>query len=404
MPSAIRRLAAPLAPAARRALPLLVPSPRAVSTAAHGRSPALPSLVESLLREDVAALDSHAPEVLRRLRGSEAPLVWHKHSSFAEHLRGVWAMLVVWRQPQAWCRLGLCHSVYSNSFVSMNLFDPRRDRHELAEMIGEEAEELVYKFCSIDRQRLEEAVLEEGKVRPEGYTFRHIHTGEPLEVSGIEACAMVSETLADEMEQRFGWQSDLEAGLCAASWPGLFQPTLRMSRTSRLAVGLRESGLLADAALPPIFDHCARVISPEDEAAARELYWQASTAPSLEATSQTTAQEMKRRVRALSTCSQLNPFVAEPHLVRAQLLLQLQAWDEAERAAIQGVDLLGIWATQWDKRMPWNAWVNWGRCLAFQASLHEWPTTHGGIESLGAVHSAQRFRSLNVSRSQEEKA
>ena len=85
----------------------------------------------------------------------------------------------------------------------------------------------------------------------------------------------------------------------------------------------------------------------------------------------------------------------------AQLLLQNGEWEAAEAAAAQGVELLAIWATQWDKRMPWNAWVNWGRCLAFQASLQEWPTTHGGIESLGAVQPSQRYRSLNVGRSQE---
>ena len=83
------------------------------------------------------------------------------------------------------------------------------------------------------------------------------------------------------------------------------------------------------------------------------------------------------------------------------MLLHLGEWDAAQAAAARGVELLSIWGTQWDKRMPWNAWVNWGRCLAFQASLHEWPTTHGGLESLGAVHPSQRFRKLNVERSQE---
>ena len=59
---------------------------------------------------------------------------------------------------------------------------------------------------------------------------------------------------------------------------------------------------------------------------------------------------------------------------------------------------LGRWATAYDKRMPWNAWLNWGRCLALQARLREWPRTHGGLESLGATHPRMRFRGLNTSR------
>ena len=41
---------------------------------------------------------------------------------------------------------------------------------------------------------------------------------------------------------------------------------------------------------------------------------------------------------------------------------------------------------------------NWSRCLALQAKLQEWPTTHGGLESLGATHPRMRFRGLNTSR------
>ena len=67
--------------------------------------------------------------------------------------------------------------------------------------------------------------------------------------------------------------------------------------------------------------------------------------------------------------------------------------------ARRGVSLLETLGTSWDKRMPWQAWLNWGRCLGFQAQLREWPQTHGGIESLGAVHPRQRSRGLNTGRS-----
>lgn len=49
--------------------------------------------------------------------------------------------------------------------------------------------------------------------------------------------------------------------------------------------------------------------------------------------------------------------------------------------------------------MPFEAWVSWCRCMYFQARREEWPSTHGGLESLGAVHPSQRFRGLSTSRS-----
>ena len=279
--------------------------------------------------------------MLATLEASDAPLIWHKHSSFLDHLRGVWLMLVAWEQPRAVCRLGLFHSAYSNSFVSMNLFDPTRDRAALAELIGEEAEGLVYGFCSIDRQQLEEKVLEEGVVRSEGYTLRHIRTGEALQVSGAAAAAYVTETLADELEQRFGWQSDLEAGEVAAVWPGPFLPTLRMARTNALARALRASGLVTPEQLPPIFERCSAPLRPEDEEAARRLYWAAvSAAPG----AQRGGGGATEQIAQLEEAARRNPFVGEPHLVRAQLLLQQGRWAEAEGAASCGVARLAEWA------------------------------------------------------------
>lgn len=268
----------------------------------------------------------------------------------------------------------------------------------MAALIGDEAESLVYKFCSIDRQLLEQTVLEERTIRRDGYVMRHIHTGAALPLSASEAVAMVTETLADEVDQRFGWQSDLESGLTMAAWPGPALPTLRLSRTSRLAHALRRSGLPSESCLPPIFARCSAVLDPADEARARDAYWRAisptisQTPPlppeahaaqwrehagtSAEATGASPgARESRRRrsggsssssggsssgggdgsgafvsqLRALREASELNPFVAEPHIVRAQCLLQLAEWEAAEMSAAEGVRLLCCWGTQWDK-------------------------------------------------------
>ena len=365
---------------------------------------AVRSRTEECLRGNWKALDPQADGMLARLRQSEAPLVWHKHGTFLEHLRDVWVMLCAWEQPQAWCRLGLFHSAYSNSFVSMGIFDRDKDRSELAKLIGDEAENLVYKFCTVDRQTLESTVLADGTIRSEGYTMEHIGTGEKLRLSGREAAAMVCETLADELEQRFGWQSDLEAGKVRAVWPGSFPPTLRLGRTSRLAAALRASEQATTASsLPPIFEHCSRVLREEEEVEAREAYMMAvNHMPSpLPMHGGGSGGDAWRRscYEALTVCMRSNPFVGEPHLVVAQLYLEDGQWEEAERCAVEGTRLLEVFATSWDKRMSWQAWLNWGRCLCFQARMREWPTTHGGIESLGAVSARQRVRGLNTGRS-----
>ena len=372
------------------------PSPSCGSTSPTGGVP-IPAITESILRQRWTDLDPEADRILEVLHASDAPLIWHKHSSFLDHLREVWVILCTWQQPRDTCRLGLLHSAYSNSFVSMNCFDPKRDRGRVAELIGSDAENLVYKFCSIDRQKFEETVLNERTVRRGGYTLQHIHTKEMLTVSGNEAAAFVTETLADELDQRFGWQSELEVGATAACWPGPSQPTLRLGRTSQLARALRESGLVDESALPPIFGRCSRVLSEPDERAARGSYWEAATLGGL---APTAARERSvAQVRLLAAASHCNPFVAEPHVVRAQCLLQLGQWDEAADAAAHGVRLLCELGTNWDKRMPYNAWLNWARCLGLQAALKEWPQTHGGIESLGATMPRMRFRGLNTERS-----
>lgn len=358
------------------------------------------SVVECMLRGRYEGLDADAPKILSVLQATDAPLIWHKHSAFIDHLREVWAMLVNWGQPQAFCRLGLVHSAYSNSFVSMNCFNPKTERPKLAELIGEEAENLVYKFCSIDRQALEDMVLEERTIRAEGYVMKHIHTSDPVQVSGKEAAAFIIETLADEVDQRFGWQSDLEVGATMACWPGPMLPTLRLSRTSRLAHAIRTSSLIDEAALPPIFDKCSVVLSLEDETAARDAYWEAVSFGGVVPDGST--ERTEKQLKALATAAARNPYLAEPHVISAQCYLQLGRWEEAEASARRGVELLCVWGTQWDKRMPYNAWLNWARCMALQAQWNEWPTTHGGMESLGATMPRMRFRGLNAARSMEK--
>mmetsp|Transcript_72128 Transcript_72128/g.150632 ORF Transcript_72128/g.150632 Transcript_72128/m.150632 type:complete len:388 (+) Transcript_72128:106-1269(+) len=358
----------------------------------------LPPVIHAIIHEDEEALDPEAATFLRILKRSAAPEIWHKHGHFYSHLHDVWQMLCAWKQPQAVCRLGLFHSAYSNSFVSMNLYNPDTPagRQELRDVIGEEAENLVWKFCVIDRLSMEEDAAATGRIPPEGKTFKHIRTGEPVHCTAAEIGAFLVETLADYQDQSFGWQSDMEQRTRQCLWPGIFKPTLRMARESKMAKCARDCGQLE--VVPPIFNNCTTILQQEDEREARDLYWKAVTGDA-EAEGDLTDERRDELIKMLERASELNPFVAEPHAVRAQLLMQKSDWEAAGDAARTALKIFYDWATQWDNRMPFVAWVSWTRCILLQSTFKEWPMAHGGTESLGAVHPSQRFRKLNDSRS-----
>lgn len=373
-------------------------------------------ITEAILRKSWEQLDADAPAMLAHLARSPAALVWHKCGTFEDHLVNVWIILCAWRQPRHCTRLGLFHSAYGNSFVAMRIFDASTERPNLAELLGEHAERLVFSFCSVDRQQLEKLVLREGTVRAAGYELSNIRgggTGDDggnsiISVTQADAAEMIVETMADYMEQSFGWQSDLEAlSLTAAAetpearsggvtscgstlWPGEMAPTLRMSVVSRFGAALRASGALDSARLPPCFDSCRTVLGAAEEREARDLYWGVVCG--------TAREDREDHVEQLERSSALNPFVGEPHVLRAQLLLARGAWAEARAAAELGLEALELWSTAWDKRMPWPAWVNWVRVLGLQATARHWPQAHGGLESLGATEPSMQFRELNEGR------
>ena len=63
--------------------------------------------------------------------------------------------------------------------------------------------------------------------------------------------------------------------------------------------------------VPPIFDHCRRTISYQDEVRARDLYWKVT----LDETKLTDSEKDSFLLEAV----QYNPFVAEPHVLLAQI-------------------------------------------------------------------------------------
>ncbi|MCW5889056.1 MAG: tetratricopeptide repeat protein [bacterium] len=342
----------------------------------------LPPHILDLLRHDHARLEPRLDEMLAVLGRQGAHEIWHKHGTFYEHLLGVWRILAAWGQPPDVRRLGLMHSVYSNSVVRMKVFDAAHgERADLRRLIGDEAERLVHLFCSIRREELLFGDLE---TPAEGIRVG-LHGGdESVQLSRHDLGVFLIVTMADYAEQFFGWQDRLfgtpeadgtSRGGPHALWPGDFRPGLWMAMSSRFGRRAAHCGV---APLPPVFERCSVEISRDAEVTARDLYWQVSCDMALQ-------DDGERAERALREAIAANPFIAEPHVLLAQLLVDRQAWDEAahEASAAQGV--LVQWATPWDKRLSWEAWVAWSRVLCKGARERDWPRDGFRMMSLGEV-------------------
>lgn len=349
---------------------------------------ALPGHVLALLRHDHAGIEPRLDELLEVLGHQGAREIWHKHGTFYDHLLGVWRILAAWGQPPDVCRLGLMHSVYSNSFVRMKVFDAEHGagRDAVRRLVGEEAERLVYLFCSIRREEL--LPLGELAVPEDGLRVGLHHGEETVQLSRRDLGVFLVVTMADYAEQFFGWQDRLfglpegdgvRRGGPHALWPGDNRPGLWMGLNARL--GLRAAACGASP-LPPVFARCTTELAREPECEARDLYWQVACDPALQDDPARAEQSLRRALRQ-------NPFVAEPHVLLAQLCLTQGRWDDAQREARAALELQAQWATSWDKRLAWEAWVAWTRVLLKAARERDWPDTALGIISLGEVRAGR---------------
>jgi hypothetical protein len=136
--------------------------------------------------------------------------------------------------------------------------------------------------------------------------------------------------------------------------------------------------------IPPVFNNCSVVLNEDAQLAARDLYWKVVTN-----TEQQRSQgniQLQDRIEKLQRTCQLNPFIAEPHLMLAQLHLHHQNWKAAEAEAEAALRLFLQWGTAWDKRMDWGAWLAWTRVCLEAASAKSWPETPLGVLSMGMVH------------------
>ncbi|XP_022141691.1 uncharacterized protein LOC111011992 [Momordica charantia] len=405
---------------------------------------ALLDSVRPFLRGELEKVNTDLPSLISVLRSVGAGECWHKHGTFLDHLVDIYRILKIWKAPEPVCLCGLFHSAYSNSYVNLAIFDPSTGRDVVRSHVGDAAERLIHLFCIVPRQplihddllfhysdselvehlKVSEASLkdavENGRFNDEeawrkklqsilpadGVTVKHIKTGEDVAVSRRVVAIFLTMTMADFSDQLFGFQDSLfdnsngrlefTGNNYKSLWPGNGKPGLWMNSVSRMGaiytliareeaitiaqrkktgdVGLKtERDEDLELVIPPIFKNCTRIIDADDQITARDLYWEGVC-------------EMSDRTEELLLRSvEKNPFAGEPRVALGQLYLGEGRFEEAARAAEEGVRLMLEWGSAWDKRMPWEGWIAWGRVLLMKAKDRSWPNTSWGILNLGLV-------------------
>jgi hypothetical protein len=243
-----------------------------------------------------------------------------RQQSFLKHLLCTWRILADWRMPVAVCRAGFLHSVYSTSYYPHALFGLEQ-RDVIRGLIGADAEELVFRFCTMDRRRYWDELATHPRRLALTYPNR-MRGGSPVRVSRqtLKHLLMIeSANLAEQGRSR-------DFGPAPWMWRIMHWWKFLDVRSIPLRVGVR-----------PALTRTA------DERAI-EAYRSALRAPGAEA-----ASLLDRSIR-------LNPWAAEPRIMRGLCALE----DRDERARVhahEGFLLLKAWASPWDKRLTLNGWL-----------------------------------------------
>lgn len=80
--------------------------------------------------------------------------IQHSKSNFFNHLIGTFNILKKWKQSEDLCVAGMFHNIYGNKYFNPNL---NITREEIKNLIGDAAENLVYKYVNFDRDKINQS-------------------------------------------------------------------------------------------------------------------------------------------------------------------------------------------------------------------------------------------------------
>ena len=139
-------------------------------------------------------MDEHLEDCLRFLRKANTEGMPHSDRALLDHLLGTRQLLVEWGSRPALCDAGLFHSIYSTEHYEQTAVALTR-RDEVRQLIGDEAESLVWLFCMMRRETF---FLDLGKDRSP--SVQHRETGEQIPLSGTQHQDLLTLLFANALE------------------------------------------------------------------------------------------------------------------------------------------------------------------------------------------------------------
>jgi aspartate beta-hydroxylase len=243
------------------------------------------------------------------------------------------------------------HSGYSTEAFRFQLFDTG-ERARMREIVGEEAERLVFAFCATRHDVLLTAAE---------------HDGGRVEIAlrwNGAAVALDRRDLADLMILHAANLAEQAAGPRGA-------PTTWLAPASRLLAAARADAEVA----PPVFG--GGIVAPRDEALLLRAYRVLLRAPD-----DASAKTRRRRVVLASP-------VGEP-LVLAGLHALAQGDAEAADLGERAIATLDAWSVAWDKRLSLARWRELAKLVAYEGRKRDQELLAAAQRARSALEAARR--------------
>lgn len=118
----------------------------------------------------------------------------HLNGSLIKHLTSTYELLKQWQADDVLCDAGLYHAAYGTDGFNSKVL-PLSHRALVSEIIGQEAEALVYLYCSCDRNYTFSDLDSNKRI-----AFKDRFSGETFELTSEQAKAFCELTVANELE------------------------------------------------------------------------------------------------------------------------------------------------------------------------------------------------------------
>lgn len=152
-------------------------------------------IMREVRRNRCGSMDEQLENRLRFLRKASTEQMPHSEVGLFDHLLGTRQLLVEWESRLALCDAGLFHSVYSTEHYELKAI-PLSMRDEVRQLIGDEAESLVWLFCMTRRKTLFDQKLHKDR----DFSVQHRLTGEWIPLTEGQFHDLITMTFANCLE------------------------------------------------------------------------------------------------------------------------------------------------------------------------------------------------------------